>query len=280
MKRAPKNYVSSMLELHQNNKTHLVPLNPRLIMTSFVSSPTFGRCPNSFVVLLHSSMMKGSHSPMPPGAAQTSGCHTFTKHTRPFRIAKRRPSRQFLDPNRQRLHIYQPAHVAQIPGHFARLLARGTRAGMFNWTAVASESTAQRRRMNLIAMSAFAVTKDEDSDRLISWPRFQNALLPPPPTVDLPTPDLFGRLHISPSMKCAAFAADVSNMFHNILLPPWLSNIFAFPPMAFGNLPGETQHHIMQSLKLTVRPRKHHCSDQSSEHYPWGSLGRFILHTK
>lgn len=98
--------------------------------------------------------------------------------------------------------------------------------------------------------------KDADSDRLISWPRSQNTLFATPPDVDLPHPGVLSRVHIPHARARATlgFELDVSNMFHQLVLPRWLSLLLPVAPVAFGDLAGHAQRVVMLQLGLKKRP--------------------------
>lgn len=103
-------------------------------------------------------------------------------------------------------------------------------------------------------MTSFAVVKDTNADRLISWPRSQNSLFLEPPEVDLPDTSLFSRFHVAARSEALGFACDVSNMFHNLQLPGWLVYYFALKSVSFGDLGGDAQRQLISALKLSKRP--------------------------
>lgn len=72
--------------------------------------------------------------------------------------------------------------------------------------------------------------------------------------VDLPDPSLFARLEHARDANLCGFAVDVANMFHNVVLPPWMERLFPMPPIAFGDMPGELQRAVMKALDLGLRP--------------------------
>ena len=86
-------------------------------------------------------------------------------------------------------------------------------------------------------MTSFAVTKNGERDRLISWPKVQNMYMPDPPYTDLPNPSHFDKLRQPGNNQLGAFYFDVENMFHNIRLPDSLSRFFPLQTVAFGQLP-------------------------------------------
>lgn len=119
-------------------------------------------------------------------------------------------------------------------------------------------------------MSSFAVKKYGIYDRLISWPRLQNLLFLDAPDVDLPSPNLFGGLFHHPQ---SGFALDVSNMFHNMLLPRWLSDCLPLGSVAFGDLRRDAQQQAMQDLKLPRRPAQTTRLFPTRKPYGWPLTG-------
>lgn len=94
-------------------------------------------------------------------------------------------------------------------------------------------------------MSLFAVRKDQHADRLISWPRAQNDLFEEVRYTELPDPSILGRLHLLDSARVLGFGLYVANMFQDVLLPPWLVEMFPMERVPFVNLPSETQRGLM-----------------------------------
>lgn len=127
---------------------------------------------------------------------------------------------------------------------------------MISWRDEASIESSDLAMVKACTMSLFAVRKDDDADRLISWPRTQNDLFLNVTPIDLPDPSLFGRLEIARDAALCGFAIDVSNMFHNIVLPSWMSAMFPMPALVFGNMPGPLQRAVMRALHLTRRPKQ------------------------
>lgn len=109
-----------------------------------------------------------------------------------------------------------------------------------------------------ITVSSIAVCKDYESDRLISWPRLQNSYFEQPPDVDLPHPGVLSRVHLhSKSVRATqGFEMDVTNMFHQLVLPRWLSMLLPFTKVVFGNLTGAAQLALMRKLEFDKRPRQ------------------------
>ena len=144
---------------------------------------------------------------------------------------------------------------------YASFLDKAMSSGILSWTCVSNEHKDDRLIQDTITVTLFAVTKNADTDRLISWPRTQNDFLPTPPRTSLPDPSLFASL-TAPTSNLSAFFLDIKDMFHNIVLPPHLSSLFPMPPIAFGNLAPNLQQRVAQCLAFTpqsttlVRPRQ------------------------
>lgn len=146
---------------------------------------------------------------------------------------------------------------------------------MIVWSDVAAETTAQREFSDDITITSFAVCKDEVSDWLISWPRVQNALFAVPPDVDLPHPGVLARLHVR-SLKARAtqgFELDVSNMFHQIVPPKWLSYLLLLAKVSFGDLAGSAQRATIRQIGLKRRPKQAALLRRISARCRWSSRG-------
>lgn len=74
---------------------------------------------------------------------------------------------------------------------------------------MASESTAERELADRVTMNSFAVNKDIDRDRMISWPRVQNLFMHEPPYTELPDPGAFTQLRTLENTPLQAFLLKV-----------------------------------------------------------------------
>jgi len=145
---------------------------------------------------------------------------------------------QFLSPNVQK-YLSSP---------------KCSQAGMIEWSRIGHEPSHLRRMRDALTMSSFGVTKDEDSDRLISWPRIQNEWFLPPPVPSFPDPSAFTRVFADESPNGAGFALDVANMFHNIRLPPWMTSLFPLTPLLYKDMPSDLKVQIMSILNMSAPP--------------------------
>lgn len=114
-----------------------------------------------------------------------------------------------------------PPFVHALPGESAKLLHSAHNAGMIHWTEVAKEDANWSAMTDVLTMSSFAVSRDANKDKLISWPCVQNVELVEPPAIDLPGPSIFARLLVGAG-KRRAFDLNIANLIHNIALPRWL----------------------------------------------------------
>lgn len=78
----------------------------------------------------------------------------------------------------------------------------------------------------------------------------------PPDEVDLPDPSLFDHLSIDDRRSAAGFGVDIADMFHNVVLPEWLSELMPIAPVTFGDLSGEAQRALCSQLALRSRPKQ------------------------
>lgn len=158
-----------------------------------------------------------------------------------------------------------PPSVSALPGHFPKIVSRAATSGMIVWTESSSETPAERELSDRITISSFAVCKDKDSDRLISWPRIQNCLFARPPDIDLPHPGVLSRVHVPEDRAKATkgFEMDVANMFHQLVLPRWRSLLLPLATVAFGDLSGIAQRNLIRQLGLRRRPKQ---SDRFGPH--------------
>lgn len=150
------------------------------------------------------------------------------------------------------------SRVCALPGHYPQVIYRACSSGMIVWGRIETETPAERTLAYALTLTSFAVCKDREKDRLISWPRIQNELFAEPPDVDLPHPGVLARMHLHGERVQATegFELDVANMFHQLVLPHWLSKMLQLTAVAFGDLSDAAQRSAMRQLSLTRRPRQ------------------------
>jgi hypothetical protein len=92
-----------------------------------------------------------------------------------------------------------------------------------------------------VVNGVFAVEKDADSLRLIIDARPANCIFTEPDSVQLPGPDLLAQLRVPVDTPLYAAKVDLDNYYHRLLLPEWMCEYFALPPVSASEigLPGE-----------------------------------------
>ena len=148
-----------------------------------------------------------------------------------------------------------PARVHALSGHYNLILERLHNAGMLAWSVIDREESSYTRIANTLTMTSFAVVKDQERDRLISWPRVQNASFPDPPYTELPNPGNFTNLRHREAASLSGFFLDVENMFHNVPLPTHLSLLFPLKEVVYGNLHGTFQRSLQKQLGFRPQQR-------------------------
>ena len=116
----------------------------------------------------------------------------------------------------------RPGRALAAPGEWERLVQRGTRAGLF-------EFTQEPRVVN----GVFGVAKPDGSIRFIIAAQPANDLFVPPPRFELPSPELLGGLVLPHTEKRPLLTAscDISDYYHRIGTPRWMWPYFALPPV-------------------------------------------------
>lgn len=124
------------------------------------------------------------------------------------------------------------------PGTYPELINKMSESGLINWRLDDIRATELRNYAHLLQLTIFAIKKDLNTERLISWPRIANLFSMLPPKPDLPDSLLFE--YLCSDMKLRATEAgiylDVSNMFHKMPLPIPLTELFPLPVITYGEL--------------------------------------------
>ena len=157
-----------------------------------------------------------------------------------------------LDPVKRALSDkpkFPTARVHAKKKQYPKVLEKADNAKMIEWSIVKDESPQHRSLAANLKMTSFAVAKSETRDRLISWPRVQNDLMPVPPYKELPNPSLYSNLRLTTTSSAGGFYFDVSNIFHNIRLPTAMVKYFPLMPVAFGHLPAQLQQRLILKFK-------------------------------
>ena len=109
--------------------------------------------------------------------------------------------------------------VCIVPGDYSPLLCRMQAAGMVQF------QDAEPKCVN----GLFAVRKDDMWDRLIFDGRRCNMFFQEPPHVLLPTPEAFLGIELGPGEELFCGKNDVSNMYHHVRVPAWMSEYLGLP---------------------------------------------------
>lgn len=117
------------------------------------------------------------------------GLNTMTGETQQYAGDTIYEGNLFGVSEQKRSHI-SPSKVHTIPGSYVKTLLKCHEAGMISRTIVAEEYPVRSWLSEFLTMTSFAITKGEDSDRLIRLPLVQKATFLDPPKVHLPTPQL------------------------------------------------------------------------------------------
>ena len=89
-----------------------------------------------------------------------------------------------------------------------------------------------------VVNGVFAVAKDEHADRLIIDARGANLLFRTPDPVALPTPDVVAELHTPANEPMFVGKTDLSDFYHQLRLPAWMTPYFCLPPVRRCDLIG------------------------------------------
>lgn len=132
-------------------------------------------------------------------------------------------------------------------GSYPTMLQRMNKSGLIAWRLDETRATKLSNYADILELTNFAITKDADNDRLISWPRITNTFAKPPPPPDLPDPSLFQFL-VCDQEKQKWTYLDVSNMFHNMGIPFLMTELFPLPLIKYGDLYSETKRDIQIAI--------------------------------
>lgn len=158
------------------------------------------------------------------------------------------------------------AEVACKSGHYPNFLHAADNAGIVSWSIIRDESSTYSALADTICMTPFAVRKDANHDRMISWQRIQNAHMPDPPYVELSTPGSFSHLTGPPQARTTAFLHLHIKYVSQHSSSPWLSRFFPMKALAVSSLSKDLQRRIGALSSRNLLP-----SDRSKPHCPWAS---------
>lgn len=133
------------------------------------------------------------------------------------------------------------------PGKYARMLERMNHPGLLAWRLDEQRESKLSKYTSFLQITSFSITKSEAQDRLISWTRIANLFSKPPPPPDLPDPSLFEYLTCG-QVRLGGIYLDVANMFHNLVVPKPMTDLFPLPPERFADLNSETQKTVLEQV--------------------------------
>lgn len=119
-----------------------------------------------------------------------------------------------------------PSVFAVDTSEYAPLLKRMKTAGMVKFT----------KSKPIVINGMFGVTKPDGSTRVIIDARRANLYFKTPAPAELPNPALLGDILINPDETLFGGKTDMSNMYHRIKLPKWLTPYFGLPGISSSEL--------------------------------------------
>lgn len=131
-------------------------------------------------------------------------------------------------------HHPVPARTHVETGAYGKLLHKMHSAGLLAWRPECVRATQLSEHADVLCMTIFAISKDPQHERLISWPRHANELVPAPPKPDFPKPRHFGYIQTTPE-TWSGFWLDAANMFHNLAVPEEMRDLFPLQPIAYDD---------------------------------------------
>ncbi|PXF48939.1 hypothetical protein BWQ96_01281 [Gracilariopsis chorda] len=131
---------------------------------------------------------------------------------------------------------YPPKPVIHAShARYAMLFQRADAAGMLTWSLVSEKPQQYRTLADVSQLTLFAVSKSMDGDGLTLWSRIQDDTFPDPPFTSLPETGLLNSV-VASKGKLQAFHFNVSNKFHNVSVPRWLSLLLPGKKLRFYNM--------------------------------------------
>ncbi len=82
--------------------------------------------------------------------------------------------------------------------------------------------------------SVFAVSKDIDNDRLIIDAQAGNKYFVDPPNIHLPNPSHLCSLQVPKGYRLVVGKTDLSNYYHHIRIPKWISQYLCLPAVSYA----------------------------------------------
>lgn len=132
-------------------------------------------------------------------------------------------------------------------GKYSIMLKRMNNSGLLTWRLDEMRQTDLSNYASTLELTNFAIRKDANYERLISWPRITNLYAKISLSPELPDPSLF-QLTRADDIKKSAIYLDVSNMFHNMGPPILMTDLFPFPLIKFGELEDMKKQDVLDTV--------------------------------
>ena len=120
---------------------------------------------------------------------------------------------------------HRPGRVGGEHGEYVKLCRRAFATGLWGVHDPAVDGPPP------VVNGVFTVRKDDAADRLIVDARPANACFVTPLSVSLPTPDVIGELEVGGRGGLFVAKTDLSDYYHQLALPAWLTRYFCLPPV-------------------------------------------------
>lgn len=138
-------------------------------------------------------------------------------------------------PSKLRFFVKQGTHTS--------LLHRMNESGMMDRRKDTMRTTPLSHHADTLEMAIFSVTKNENWDRLISCPRIPNDFCVVPPDSCFPEPSHVANTTLNWEEVQQGFHMGDGNIFHNLILPRHLRDLFLMSVIRLKELPAEYKTH-------------------------------------
>lgn len=134
-------------------------------------------------------------------------------------------------------------------GKFASVLHRMNQSGVLAWRTDMVRTTKLSHHAKTHAMAMFMLAEDDNCGRLISWPRIPNDCFVDAPDPCFPELSHFAGTTLNCKEVQQGIYMHVLNMFHNLIFPRRLHDLFLLPAICLKELLIE----IHKSLSILIR---------------------------
>ena len=179
--------------------------------------------------------------PTKPGSVELTE-HMDAEHQRRFRD----PTHMLMPANTPTTRDARDGRVGGEQSEYVVLVRKCLAAGMW------AEHDEARDGPPPVINGVFTVAKDEHADRLIIDARGANLLFRPPDPVALPTPDVVGELHTPGGEPMFVGKTDLSDFYHQLRLPAWMTPYFCLPPVRRCDLIGGNDQSLVYPKSLVL----------------------------